>query len=37
MLHLPPTGPIAWVAPDSAEALHEAVAAVQSVWPALAT
>ncbi|MBA3484895.1 MAG: 2-amino-4-hydroxy-6-hydroxymethyldihydropteridine diphosphokinase [Pirellulales bacterium] len=37
MLHLPSTGPIAWIVPDSAEALHEAVAAVQSVWPALAT
>ena len=37
MLHLPLTGPIAWIAPDSAEAMHEAVAAVQSVWPALAT
>jgi 2-amino-4-hydroxy-6-hydroxymethyldihydropteridine diphosphokinase len=37
MLHLPPTGPVAWIAPDSAEALHDAVAAVQSVWPALAT
>ena len=36
MLHLPPTGPIAWVAPDSAEAPHDAVTAVQSVWPALA-
>jgi hypothetical protein len=37
MLHLPPTGPVAWIAPGSAEALHDAVAAVQSVWPALAT
>jgi 2-amino-4-hydroxy-6-hydroxymethyldihydropteridine diphosphokinase len=37
MLHLPPTGPVAWIAPDSAEALHDAVAAVHSVWPALAT
>lgn len=33
ILHLPATGPVAWMAPD---AIDEAVAAVQSVWPALA-
>ncbi len=32
ILHLPATGPVAWIAPD---AIDEAVAAVQSVWPAL--
>lgn len=37
MLHLPPTGPVAWIAPGAADALHDAVAAVQSVWPALVT
>jgi len=38
MLHLPPDGPIAWMAPEtSADPLHEAMAAIQSVWPALAT
>ena len=37
MLHLPPTGPVAWIAPATADGFHEALAAVQSVWPALAT
>ena len=37
MLHLPVTGPVAWVSDDPAQSLDEAVAAVQSVWPALAT
>ena len=36
MLHLPVTGPIAWIAGDAASALDEAVAAVQAVWPKLA-
>jgi 2-amino-4-hydroxy-6-hydroxymethyldihydropteridine diphosphokinase len=36
MLHLPVTGPIAWIAGDAASALGEAVAAVQAVWPELA-
>jgi len=38
MLHLPPDGPIAWMASEtSADPLHEAMAAIQSVWPALST
>jgi 2-amino-4-hydroxy-6-hydroxymethyldihydropteridine diphosphokinase len=36
MLHLPVTGPIAWITGDAASALDEAVAAVQAVWPELA-
>lgn len=38
MLHLPADGPLAWIGDGtSAASLHEALAAVQSVWPALAT
>jgi 2-amino-4-hydroxy-6-hydroxymethyldihydropteridine diphosphokinase len=37
MLSLPPTGPVAWVGGDGARLVEEAVAAVQSVWPELAT
>jgi 2-amino-4-hydroxy-6-hydroxymethyldihydropteridine diphosphokinase len=36
MLHLPATGPIAWISRDPASSLDEAVAAIQSVWPELA-
>jgi 2-amino-4-hydroxy-6-hydroxymethyldihydropteridine diphosphokinase len=37
MLQLPLTGPVAWIAPPTADGFHEALAAVQSVWPTLAT
>jgi 2-amino-4-hydroxy-6-hydroxymethyldihydropteridine diphosphokinase len=36
MLLLPPTGPVAWIAHEAGDSVHEAVAAVQSVWPMLA-
>jgi 2-amino-4-hydroxy-6-hydroxymethyldihydropteridine diphosphokinase len=36
MLHLPATGPVAWISGDAASSLDEAVAAIQSVWPELA-
>jgi 2-amino-4-hydroxy-6-hydroxymethyldihydropteridine diphosphokinase len=36
MLRLPPTGPIAWL-PETGDMLSEAVAAVQAVWPELAS
>jgi 2-amino-4-hydroxy-6-hydroxymethyldihydropteridine diphosphokinase len=38
ILELPPEGPVAWIGEDpSIDPLHEAIATVQSVWPALAT
>jgi len=37
MLQLPLSGPVVWVAPSAADGFHEALAAVQSVWPRLAT
>ncbi len=37
MLHLPERGPVAWIAGDRPdEAVHDALAAIQSVWPSLA-
>ena len=37
ILQLPPNGPVAWITSTTAEqALHEALAAVHSVWPSLA-
>jgi 2-amino-4-hydroxy-6-hydroxymethyldihydropteridine diphosphokinase len=37
MLHLPPTGPVAWIDTDGADdRLDEAVAAAHAVWPELA-
>jgi 2-amino-4-hydroxy-6-hydroxymethyldihydropteridine diphosphokinase len=36
MLHLPSTGPVAWVTADALQ-IDESLAAVQSVWPSLAT
>jgi 2-amino-4-hydroxy-6-hydroxymethyldihydropteridine diphosphokinase len=37
ILNLPPTGPVAWLGPEASDAVDEAIAAIQSVWPALAT
>jgi 2-amino-4-hydroxy-6-hydroxymethyldihydropteridine diphosphokinase len=37
MLHLPPTGPVAWIDVASPMLLEESLAAVQAVWPELAT
>ncbi len=36
MLDLPTTGPVAWISDHPAKSLDEAIAAIQSVWPALA-
>jgi 2-amino-4-hydroxy-6-hydroxymethyldihydropteridine diphosphokinase len=37
ILNLPTTGPVAWLGPEASDAVDEAIAAIQSVWPALAT